>query len=229
MAALPNYFISIDPKSGRICSEDKTARSEAMGRPREFDESAVLDAATDCFWRDGYEATSVRELATSMGITGASLYNAFGDKRSLFREVLQRYAERSMRERIARLESALPPKRAVRAFIGEIVEHSVEGDRRGCLLVNTALDTAPHDPELGAEVAARLSEIEDFFRRAIKAAQLDGSVPHDRDPADLARLLLGVTLGIRVLARSNPQRELLEGVARPALALLDRPDQATKP
>lgn len=200
-----------------------------MGRPREFNESAVLDAATDCFWRDGYEATSVRELAASMGITGASLYNAFGDKRSLFREVLQRYAERSMRERIARLESTLPPKQAVYAFVGEIVEHSVEGDRRGCLLVNTALDTAPHDPELAAEVAARLGEIEAFFRRAIKAAQLDGSVPRDRDPADLARLLLGVTLGIRVLARSNPQRELLEGVARPALALLDRPDRAPHP
>jgi TetR/AcrR family transcriptional regulator, transcriptional repressor for nem operon len=200
-----------------------------MGRPREFNEAAVLDAATDCFWRDGYEATSVRELAASMGITGASLYNAFGDKRSLFREVLQRYAERSMRERIARLESTLPPKQAVRAFIGEIVEHSVEGDRRGCLLVNTALDTAPHDPELGAEVAARLGEIEDFFRRAINAAQTQGSVPPDRDPADLARLLLGVTLGVRVLARSNPRRELLEGVARPALALLDWPGQAAKP
>ena len=76
-----------------------------MARPREFDEASALDAAMDCFWKDGYEATSVRDLAARMGITGASLYNAFGDKRSLFREVLQRYAERAMRERIARLES----------------------------------------------------------------------------------------------------------------------------
>src|SRR5216684_2122933 len=86
-----------------------------MARPREFDDGAALDAAMDCFWRDGYEATSVRELASSMGITGTSLYNAFGDKRSLFRQVLQRYAERSTRERIARLESTLPPKQAVSA------------------------------------------------------------------------------------------------------------------
>jgi TetR/AcrR family transcriptional regulator, transcriptional repressor for nem operon len=200
-----------------------------MARPRAFDEATALDAAMHCFWRDGYEATSVRALAAEMGISGPSLYNAFGDKRSLFREVLQRYAERSMRERIARVESALSPKQAVRAFLGEIVEHSVDGDRRGCLLVNTALDTAPHDPELGAEVAARLGEIEAFFRRAIAAAQEDGSVPPDRDPADLARLLLGVTLGLRVLARSNPQRELLEGVVRPALALLDWPDQPEQP
>ena len=196
-----------------------------MARPREFDEASALDAAMDCFWKDGYEATSVRGLAARMGITGTSLYNAFGDKRSLFSEVLQRYAERAMRERIARLESTLPPKQAVSAFLGEIVERSVDGDRRGCLLVNTALEIAPHDPELGAEVAARFAEIEAFFRRAIATAQADGSVPPDREPADLARLLLGVTLGVRVLARSKPQRELLEGVVRPALALLDWPTE----
>jgi TetR/AcrR family transcriptional regulator, transcriptional repressor for nem operon len=171
----------------------------------------------------------VRDLASRMGITGASLYNAFGDKRSLFREVLRRYAEQSTRERIARLESSLPPKQAVTAFLHEIVERSVDGDRRGCLLVNTALEIAPHDPELGAEVGVHLGEIEAFFRRTIAAAQVDGSVPPDRDPADLARLLLRVTLGVRVPARSKPQRELLEGVVRPALALLEWPDRARQP
>ena len=180
----------------------------------------------NCFWHHGYEATSVRDLAARMGITGTSLYNAYGDKRSLFRQALKRYAERSTRERIARLESTLPPKQAIRAFLGEIVERSLDDpDRRGCLLVNSALEIAPHDAELGAVVAARLGEIEAFFRRAIAAAQADGAVPKDRDPVDLARLLLGVTLGVRVLARSNPQRELLEGTIRPALALLDSPDQ----
>ena len=195
-----------------------------MGRPKEFDETKALDAAMNCFWQDGYEATSVRDLAAHMGITGASLYNAFGDKRSLFRRALRRYGERSTRERIARLESTLPPKQAVRAFLGEIVERSVDGDRRGCLLVNTALEIAPHDPELGAEVAAHFGEIEAFFCRAVTAAQAEGAVSSDGDPTDLARLLLGVILGVRVLARSNPQRELLEGVVRPALALLDPSD-----
>jgi TetR/AcrR family transcriptional repressor of nem operon len=199
-----------------------------MARPREFDETAVLDAAMDCFWRNGYEATSVRDLAACMGLTGASLYNAFSDKRALFRRVVQHYAERSTRERINRLESTLPPKQAVRAFLDEIVERSTGADRRGCLLVNTALEAAPDDPELRAEVAAHLAEIEAFFRRAVTAAQRDGSVPPDQPPDDLGRLLLGVTLGLRVLARSLPNRELLESVTRPALRLLDWPDQATQ-
>src|SRR5260370_4640124 len=106
-----------------------------MARPREFDEAVALDAGMDCFGREGYEATSVRDLAARMGITGTSLYNAFGGKRSLFRQALQRYAERSMRERIARLESTLAPKQAVRAVPGEIVERSLDDrDRPRCPL-----------------------------------------------------------------------------------------------
>lgn len=226
MAALTNFSITNDLKCPKMHPKSISPRCGTMGRPREFDETAALDAAMDCFWRDGYEATSVRDLASQMGITSASLYNAFSDKRSLFREVLRRYAALSTRERIVRLESSLPPKQAVSAFLREIVERSVDGDRRGCLLVNTALEIAPHDPELGAEVGTHLGEIEAFFCRAIAAAQADRSVPPGRDPVDLARLLLGVTLGVRVLARSNPQRELLEGVVRPALSLLDGSDRA---
>jgi TetR/AcrR family transcriptional repressor of nem operon len=226
MAAIAEYFVPLDTK---LAMKACVLPAVEMARPREFDEATALDVAMDCFWRNGYETTSVRDLAARMGITGTSLYNAFGDKRSLFRQALQRYAERSTRERIARLESTLPPKQAVRAFLGEIVERSLDDrDRRGCLLVNSALEIAPHDPELGAELAARLGEIEAFFCRAITAAQADGSTPPDREPADLARLLLGVTLGVRVLARSNPQRELLEGTVRPALALLDWPDPLTQ-
>ncbi len=54
-----------------------------MPRPREFDEATALDAAMQCFWACGFEATSVRDLTEHMGISGASLYNTFGDKRAL--------------------------------------------------------------------------------------------------------------------------------------------------
>jgi len=81
-----------------------------MARPREFDETAVLEAAVQCFWARGYEATSVRDLAESMGITSASLYNAFGDKRSLYRRALDHYIAQSFADRVGRLEGHLPPR-----------------------------------------------------------------------------------------------------------------------
>ena len=79
-----------------------------MARPREFDETTVLEAAMNCFWAQGFEQTSVRDLAEQMGITGASLYNAFGDKRSLYRQAFVHYLAQTVRDRVARLEK-LPP------------------------------------------------------------------------------------------------------------------------
>src|SRR5215510_1443594 len=130
-----------------------------MPRLREFDEERALDAAVDCFWQRGYGPTSVRDLTEAMGIGGPSLYNAYGDKRALFTRSLERYANRSMRERIARLEVRHRPKEAVRAFIAEIIERSLKDpDRRGCLLINSALDVAPHEAEVGEVVARYLAE-----------------------------------------------------------------------
>ena len=193
-----------------------------MARPREFDEVTALEAAIQCFWYRGYEATSVRALADKMGISGPSLYNAYGDKRALFAQALEHYLDHTARAVIERLENSLPPKQAVRSFIEEIIELSVnDRERRGCFLINSALEVAPHDRQLGALITDGLAEIEAFFYRSIKAAQAKGAVPRDRVAKDLARMLLGVLLGIRVLARSKPEGALLEGVARPALALLD--------
>ena len=191
-----------------------------MARPREFDEATVLEAAMNCFWAQGYELTSVRELAKQMGITGASLYNAFGDKRSLYRQVLGHYLEQTVRDRVARLEQ-LPPFPAIRTFFDEIVERSVtDTQRRGCMLVNSALELAPYDPEIQKLVAQEMIFIEAFFRRCIEAGQKDGTISAIRPGAELAKLLLSVLLGIRVLARTRPERAVLEDAANGALELL---------
>lgn len=191
-----------------------------MARPREFDEATVLEAAMNCFWAQGFAQTSVRDLAEQMGITGASLYNAFGDKRSLYRQAFVHYLEQTVRERVARLEK-LPPVTAIRAFFDEIIDRSVgDEQRRGCLLVNAALELAPYDPEFQKLVAEELIFIEAFFRRCIEVGQKDGSVADTRPADELAKLLLSVLLGIRVLARTRPQRNVLAGAANGVLGLL---------
>jgi TetR/AcrR family transcriptional regulator, transcriptional repressor for nem operon len=200
-----------------------------MPRPREFDETAALEAAMECFWRRGYEATSLRDLTASMGLTAPSLYNAFGDKQELFARALERYLDRTTRDRLRRLEESLAPKEAIRRFFAEIIEHSIKDrQRKGCFLVNSALEVAPHHAECRAVIAEQFGEIEAFFKRCILAAQVDQTVAPDVDAGDVARLLLGVLLGIRVLARTKPNRDVLEGVARPALALLDSPRRKSR-
>lgn len=192
-----------------------------MARPREFDEAAVLDAATECFWAQGYEATSVRDLIARTGITGASLYNAFGDKRTLYRRSLEHYVEASIADRIRRC-GGLAPRAAIATFFAEILRRSLaDPQHRGCMLVNAALEAAPGDPEFRSAVAGVLTRIEGFFLDRVRAGQADGTVTRSVSAENLARHLLGVLMGTRVLARVRPEPALLDGVVRTALGFLD--------
>jgi TetR/AcrR family transcriptional repressor of nem operon len=200
-----------------------------MARPREFNEADAVRSAMLCFWQRGYEATSMRDLAASMGMSAPSLYNAFGDKEKLFTRALELYLDCNAREFVLRLESSLPPKEAIRQFFAEIVDHSIKDrERKGCFLVNSALEVAPHKKELSAVISKQFSEIEGFFKRCIDAAQAKRTAPQGLDASDTARMLLGVLLGVRVLARSAPNRSLLESVVRSALAPLDSPTRERK-
>lgn len=192
-----------------------------MARPREFDESIVLDAAVECFWGCGYEATSVKDLEARTGISAASLYNAYGDKRGLFRTALDRYVESSISARIRRCET-LPPREAIGAFFDEILGRSLsDREHKGCMLVNSALELAPHDAEFKETIAGVLKSVERFFLDCIETGQENGTITRATPASTLARHLLGVLVGLRVLARVRPERALLKGVIAPALAQLE--------
>ncbi|HEV2098692.1 MAG TPA: TetR/AcrR family transcriptional regulator [Stellaceae bacterium] len=197
-----------------------------MARPREFDEATALEAAMNCFWVQGFGQTSIRDLAEQMGITGASLYNAFGDKRSLYRQAFVHYLAQTVRDRVERLEK-LPPLTAIEAFFEEIIGRSVDDEqRRGCMLVNAALELAPYDAEFQKLVIEEMAFIEDFFRRCVEAGQKNGTIAGTRRADEFAKLLLSVLIGVRVLARTRPQREVLEGAANSVIALLAVPTAA---
>lgn len=196
------------------------AVGDEMARPREFDERVVMDAAVRCFWAQGYEATSIKDLVARTGITAASLYNAYGDKRALFRAALDHYVDDSIGERIKRCE-AMPPLKAIDAFFQEILRRSLnDPEHKGCMLVNSALEIAPHDPEFQEVIGGTLDRIESFFFRCIDTGQTDGTITSGMPAEILARHLLGVLMGVRVLARVRPERALLEGVVAPALTIL---------
>jgi TetR/AcrR family transcriptional repressor of nem operon len=192
-----------------------------VGRPRSFDEEKALEAAAECFWSRGFEATSVRDLTCNMGIAGPSLYNAYGGKRGLFAAALDHYCNRTMRERIARLEASASGVAAIEAFFQDVIEKSLkDSGRKGCFLVNAALEVAPHDPSLAEAIFGYFEEIRSFFRRHIEEAQAKGETPSSIDPGLYATHLLSVLMGIRVLARCCPDGSFLAAAARPPLESL---------
>jgi TetR/AcrR family transcriptional repressor of nem operon len=196
---------------------------ERMARPREFDEAEVLDAAMQCFWAHGYEATSVKDLIERTGLTAASLYNAYSDKRAMFRTALDHYIERSIGARLRRCE-ALPPRKAIRSFFDDILRRSLgDRERKGCMVVNSALEVAPHDREFREMIVETLRRLEAFFLDCVERGQADGTITSSQPAVGLAQHMLAVLMGVRVLARVRPERPLLEGVITTALTFLDAP------
>lgn len=192
-----------------------------MSRPREFDETTVLNAARDLFWKRGFEATSIRDLAEHMGLTTASLYNAYDDKRALYRRVLERYANDALGCCAAGLARDTSGMEAIESLFATLAKDTAaDRDRKGCLMVNAGLESAPHDDEFKAIVSGVFQQLESLFRECVSRGQVDGSITRSQSADDIARLLLGTMLGLRVLARTRPEPALLEGLARATTSVL---------
>jgi len=188
---------------------------------KQFNESDVLDKAMQAFWARGYEATSIQDLVDCMGIKRGSIYAAFGDKRALFLKSLEHYETHHRRAGLDSLRERLEPRAAILSvFEGAISVAVSDHNRAGCFLINTAVELSPHDAGVARAVAKGLSETEAFFHDAIVDGQECGDMALDIDPDEAARTLLGLLTGLRVLARSRPERPLLEALAKQAGAIL---------
>jgi TetR/AcrR family transcriptional repressor of nem operon len=187
---------------------------------RESDRAAVLNAAVRSFWSNGYKATTVQQISRSAGIEAKWIYTAFGGKRMLYKKVLAYHVTHNFAGRMFRM-SQLPPRDAIAAFLGEVVERSLhDEDRKGCILVNAAIEIAREDSELNEAVVDGFMRMEEFFRGCIERGQASGEISGDLSADDLARMFLGTLLGILVLAKTRPERELFEGMVRQAMTVL---------
>ncbi len=141
----------------------------------------------------------------------------------MFQIALDHYIERSIGVRIRRCE-ALPPRDAIRSFFDDILRRSLtDRERKGCMVVNSALELAPHDAEFRVIVAGALQRIETFFLSRVQEGQANGTIGSSRPATGFAQHLLSVLMGVRVLARVRPERGLLEGAINAALSSLDGP------
>lgn len=193
-----------------------------MARTKEFDPDEVLDEAMALFWCQGYEATSTADLVEHLGIARASLYATFGSKHELYLRALDRYRERTdqaVLEALSRPGNALP---AVRSLVGNYAD-AVLGDpvRRGCLVVNAAVERMAFDDSVAYRIESSWTGIEVALHSALLRAWAQGELRADADPRALARFLLVFLQGIRVLGRGRPDRDRIQDAVRTALSLLD--------
>jgi len=188
----------------------------ARGRPRSFDRDAALDQAIRLFWSNGYEATSIRDLSTCMGIGMPSLYNTFGDKQTLFAEAVQVYE----REYGGFIEAALSEEptataAAIRILTEAPRRYTRRGLPHGCLIVSG--DGGTNDET----VRQALQRVRDHktaqVSEKIEGDIATGALPADTDAAGLAGFTMAVLDGLAQRARNGGTRAELTGIANVAI------------
>ncbi|MFE9704257.1 TetR/AcrR family transcriptional regulator [Streptomyces sp. NPDC005930] len=213
--------VSAAGKSGRSGVPARGSTARTRGRPRSFDRATALEAALLAFWEHGYEATSVSDLTRVMDIGAPSLYAAFGDKRSLFEEVVQEYGVRYG----AFGDRALAEEPTARAGIERMLreaaaEYTAPGRPHGCLVIHAAANcsTAEVEESLRERRNANIAAIE----RRIAADVERGLLPPGTDAAGLARYTGAMIQGMSQQARDGASRTELEALAEIALAVWPR-------
>ncbi len=190
----------------------------AIGRPRSFDRDEALEHALIAFWEHGYDATSVALLGERMGITAPSLYSAFGDKRALFLEALDRY----LHTYAAFTTRAVADEPTAYSAIARLLHDAAtaytgDGHPPGCLLITAATNCTPQSEDVRAHLrglrAAGLESIERKFTAAAHA----GELPRNTDAHALAVFYSAVLQGMSAQARDGATHADLEHIARAAL------------
>lgn len=188
-----------------------------MPRPREFDEDDAIARATDLFHRQGYHATSTRDLGRALTLNPSSLYRTFGDKHALFLRALDHYQRCETARCIAALDGDRPVRDVLRTWLHAMVDPA---EPPGCFVVNTATELGTDDPETARRVDTAFdgttAVIADLLRRGVA----QGELPADLDADAAADLLFTTLTGLRVRHRAGHDPRRLRAAVDQALRAL---------
>ena len=206
------------------------AAKRPRGRPRSFDRDQALDAAVLVFWDKGYEGSSIEDLTDAMGINRPSLYAAFGNKRDLFMQAIDRYAATHGNRAFSAFRLEPDNRMAVEQFFAASIECALaDGTPRGCLINTVATEAAENDAELRDKLADMFTQTDAAIARRL-ATNDDADASPIHDPEGLARMAHSVTHSIMTRARAGASRNELSQVADSFMAVLfpqPRPQSTT--
>jgi AcrR family transcriptional regulator len=192
------------------------------GRPRSYDPETALARATDAFWKAGYAATSLDDLCDATGMNRPSLYGAFGDKRALYLDTLERYTEVGRQA----MEQALDYERPIAEALANLYSAALAlyfsggAAARGCFLIGTAVTEAVNNTEVRDLLGDALRAFDDCFEARLRHAKAEGELAADADPASLAKIASAVLHTLALRSRAGDSRASLRATADSAVRLI---------
>lgn len=188
---------------------------------KRFNEHEMIERAMERFWRHGWAATTMADLATATGVQRGSLYNAYSGKAPILLLALDAYAARWR----AGIEAALTerePKAAMAAFLAvHISRMADQANPPGCLATSVAMEALDAEPSIAERIDAQFTRTEGVLETYLAEAQSEGRLDEGRDPRALARFFVAVSRGMAVMHKAHGgEMEVVREIASEALAAL---------
>jgi TetR/AcrR family transcriptional repressor of nem operon len=194
-----------------------------MARSREFNKEDVLERAIQLFSVQGYEATSIRDLIETMGISSSSLYEVFGDKRGLFLTALERFCEFE-RSRISQMAAeAVTPHHFIEQLFTSLDDVATPGSHtQRSLAFNAMVEFGTLDAEVTRLLLEHYFGIADIIAQALSEAQTLGTITTLETPRNLAYTILSTLQGLATVKGIQPDFAYTAGITRIMLKLLNQ-------
>lgn len=175
---------------------------KARGRPRKYDENEALEAAGQVFWHKGYSATSLDDLADAMGMNRPSIYRAFGDKESIYRQVLLRFCQQMESSYGQTMLGNEDIRLKLKKFYKLALNLYTDGDQgKGCLVMSTAVAAATCHPNIQSDLLNVIRGLDDKFtqqfQQAMDAAEIGSTISAEHRGAIAQSLLHSLSLRAR--------------------------------
>jgi AcrR family transcriptional regulator len=189
---------------------DVATPSRPRGRPRGFDRDQALESAMRLFWSRGYEATSISDLTAAMHIMPPALYGAFGDKKRLFLEAVDRYQHGSGGSAHQALTHEPTAERAIRRLLLDAVTAYTKPDHpKGCMVVISATNCTTQSDDIYEALAERRHATESAVRARIAAGHKAGELSDEADVDALTGVVTATLFGMSIKARDGVPRARL--------------------
>lgn len=200
------------------------SKSNARGRPRQFDRGKALEAALALFWRQGYMQTTTLQLCKAMGINSPSLYCAFGSKGKLFLEALVFYRQKYWYGEFAAFRAEPDLRKATEELFYRAAAILLSSAAPcGCMTVLSAMTLPDCEPELVQAVALMREETRRMFEDKLRQAQVAGQISASCDVTAIAGALTNFFEGLALHARGPVSLPQLRAIAQTGVRLLPDP------
>jgi len=167
--------------------------------------------AMELFWQQGYEATSVADLVSRLGINRFSLYNSYGDKLSLYRESLKYYLDHYSQPKLLPLAEDKGID-GVLIYIDRFVAIQRE-QKYGCFLQNAILEKIISDGVVKEQCDRLFEGMQAAFCQSFAYSKAHGELIEGACPLKVSRFIMMQLQGIRVLGKARQFEVIRDAVA----------------